>query len=179
MGKVSQLPSYTTPAINDYIPVVQASGPTLLRVTLQKIFDLFMPLIYAAIYRVGCVYTETTGVNPGTTFGVGTWVAYGQGKVLVGKATSGTFGTAGATGGKETHLLTSAESGVPTHVHAQRVYGGGGAGTGYQIPAVTSTTWGGSVPTAGSTYGNTAADAASAHNNLQPYVVVYMWTRTA
>jgi hypothetical protein len=32
------------------------------------------------IYPVGSVYLSTSGVNPGTTFGVGTWVSEGSGK---------------------------------------------------------------------------------------------------
>jgi Collagen triple helix repeat (20 copies). len=36
------------------------------------------------VYPVGSIYIEITGVNPATTFGFGTWAAFGSGKVLVG-----------------------------------------------------------------------------------------------
>ena len=70
------------------------------------------------VYPVGCIYTSTVGTNPEILFGFGSWSPCGEGRVLVGKASSGTFDTAGATGGEETHLhglsLGSALIGSPT-----------------------------------------------------------------
>lgn len=40
--------------------------------------------ILAAVYPVGSLYAEVTGVNPATTFGFGTWAAWGAGRVPVG-----------------------------------------------------------------------------------------------
>lgn len=52
------------------------------------------------VYPVGSVYIETSGVNPATTFGFGTWNAKGAGQVLVSIQTgSADFGTANQTGG--------------------------------------------------------------------------------
>ena len=52
------------------------------------------------VYPVGSIYINATvATNPATLLGVGTWVAYGEGRVPVGKASSGTFNTLGATGG--------------------------------------------------------------------------------
>lgn len=39
--KVSQLTSYTAPTLDDNLPILKMATPTLLRVTLQKIADLF------------------------------------------------------------------------------------------------------------------------------------------
>jgi microcystin-dependent protein len=124
--------------------------------------------MYNLFYPVGCIYTTTVSTNPGTLFGVGTWEAFGEGRVLVGKAGSGTFNTAGATGGVETVTLTAAQSGLPAHTH----------GDGFNTSAG-KVSAGGAVGTRGSTAANTAANAAEAHTNLQPYIVVYMWKRTA
>lgn len=56
--------------------------------------------ILGIIYPVGSIYMETTGVNPGTTWGFGTWVAKGRGQVFVGfKTGDAAFGTVGNTGG--------------------------------------------------------------------------------
>lgn len=128
--------------------------------------------VLTIIYPVGSIYTSTVSTNPATLFGFGTWVAYGAGRVLVGKATSGTFATAGATGGAETHTLTIAQ--MPSHVHGQVVTaltGGPAVRNDYD-----SDTNGNAFPQGINTE---ATGGGQAHNNLQPYVVVYMWNRTA
>lgn len=121
------------------------------------------------VYPVGSVYIATVSTNPATLLGFGTWVAYGEGKVIVGKAAAGTFSTAGATGGAETHTLAIGE--IPAHSHTTNipVYG---AGTGSNWLA------GGSV--IGYNYVATNSQGGGgAHNNLQPYIVAYLWNRTA
>lgn len=124
-------------------------------------------------YPVGCIYTEVTGVNPGTTFGFGTWVAFGAGRVLVGNGSSDQAFTAGTTGGESNHLLTTGE--MPSHNHAlnARAYIGDGAGTAVSL-AVTGASF---IKTTTDTTAN--AGSGSTHNNLQPYLVVYFWQRTA
>ena len=82
--------------------------------TIQKsgtnIFDL--------IYPVGSIYINATNSNnPGTYLGVGTWEAFGQGRVLVGKNTSGTYGVLGSTTGQETYSKTINVNNLPPHKH--------------------------------------------------------------
>jgi hypothetical protein len=127
--------------------------------------------ILSSVYPIGSIYTATVSTSPATLFGFGTWSAFGAGRVLVGKATSGTFVTAGATGGEETHLLTAAESGLPAHYHTTNA--GAGTGRAGESPPPCLYTPGTPTSTAG------PLNAVSAHNNLQPYIVVYMWQRTA
>lgn len=144
------------------------------------------------IYPVGSIYMSVSSTNPGTTFGVGTWTAWGEGRVPVGVAGSGTFNTVEKTGGAETHTLTTAE--MPEHTHTQNSHshrtdssstsngdwlgltGGGEGGWGlasgtnnniYHLE-LTSTT---------ATNQNTGGGGS--HNNLQPYITCYMWKRTA
>ena len=123
------------------------------------------------IYPIGSIYTNATnGTNPGTLLGFGTWVSFGAGRVPVGIDSSGSpdpdFDTAEETGGAKTHTLTTSE--MPAHTHSYDKHsslGADGFGGNAQLGAVSSQT--------GSTGGG------GAHNNLQPYIVVYMWKRTA
>lgn len=64
------------------------------------------------IYPVGTIFTSTTlstANDVKNALGGGTWEPYGEGRVLIGKAASGTFNTIGKTGGEETHQLTQSE----------------------------------------------------------------------
>jgi len=121
----------------------------------------------SALLPVGSIVVLGVSTNPGTLYGFGTWTAI-EGRVLVGKAASGTFGTLDATGGAETHTLTIPE--MPSHTHTTQSYAyvaAGGfwaAGSNYNI---------------GSSSGTNSAGGDQAHNNLQPYIVKYMWQRTA
>lgn len=125
-------------------------------------------------FPVGAIYITTTNTNPSTFLG-GTWTQFAQGRTLVGAGqgndgtTSMSF-TALATGGEYKHELTVAE--MPDHRHKYTL------------------AYGGADPARGFSYGNTVAgtfDATfiqnngsnSAHNNVQPYISVYFWQRTA
>lgn len=151
--------------------------------------------IFGYIYPIGAIYTETTGVNPGTTLGFGTWTAYGAGQVLVGKAGAGTFSSAGSTGGEETHVLTTAELASHTHIqdahthiqsahnHVFSVRDADDAGTDGLIrgtAAVAGTQLADTVAVnQNATATNQNAGSGNAHNNLMPYIVVFIWQRTA
>lgn len=59
--------------------------------------------IMGHVYPVGCIYTNITGTNPATELGIGTWVAFGAGRVPVGYDSGDTdFDTAEETGGAKT-----------------------------------------------------------------------------
>ena len=130
------------------------AGPSATLNNTRSIIDI--------IYPVGSYYeTSDTSFNPNTAWG-GTWSEDTAGKVLVAKD-SGTFSTVGATGGEETHTLSLDE--MPKH-------GGHNAGG---ITTVNPSAGTGIIGTENpQTAGNNAA-----HNNLQPYIVVKRWHRTA
>lgn len=131
-----------------------------------------MATLLDKIYPVGIVVTLGVSTNPNTLFGVGTWSAI-AGRVIVGIDAGQTeFDTLNETGGEKTHLLTSAESGLPAHNHALSNYNDGTSGSVAKSASANN-------PTGGVTGTNTAADAASAHNNLQPYIVKYVWERVS
>lgn len=126
--------------------------------------------ILKRVYPVGCIYTSTNSTNPATSLGFGTWSAFGAGRVPVGFDSGQTeFDTDEETGGFKTHTLTEAE--MPAHVHDDD-------GTGYLVRKS-----GALQMSAGSTYGlmttTQSTGGGGAHNNLQPYIVVRMWKRTA
>ena len=122
----------------------------------------------SSLYPVGSIYMNASnGTNPATLIGFGTWVAFGAGRVPVGINSGDTdFDTAEETGGAKTHTLTVDE--MPAHTHS--VPNSGSQNNSFD----SGTTVGNDVTgTSGSTGGG------QAHNNLQPYIVVYMWKRTA
>lgn len=157
--------------------VVLATAPSISNPTLTGVQAANVTSLLGVVYPVGCVYTETTGTNPATTFGFGTWTAFGGGRVLIGNGTSDATYNAGATGGESNHQLTVAE--MPAHTHAVQDTGG------FNVAANQLTS-----PAAGGTgmfvrngsQGNVSAlttGGDGTHNNLQPYIVVYIWKRTA
>lgn len=158
----------------------------------------FVQAVLQTLYPVGSVYTNaTSSTNPGTLLGFGTWTAFGAGKVMIGlDGADATFSTVGNTGGSKdaivvshTHTATSTVT-DPTHYHISGVpsdyassYGSGsisntnqkaGSSTTSSSPLTSPASTGISVSTSLSTTGSSATNA-----NLPPYVVVYMWKRTA
>ena len=144
-----------------------------------------------AIYPVGSIYTSTVATNPATTFGFGTWAAFGAGKVLVGQDTGdASFDVLEETGGSKTATLPSHTHALtdPGHAHSDAFYiaslSGGGYGQNFKVQ--NSTTWPNGVSTIASNTGSqstgitvAAAGSSATNANLQPYVVVKMWKRTA
>lgn len=137
-----------------------------------------------ALYPVGSIYINaTSSTNPGTLLGFGTWTAFGAGQVPVGYSSGDAdFGTIGQTGGAKTVTLTSAQ--IPSHNHRLQMAGGGAGVPEWAIPDTGSGLRNWSTASgvntsykAGYTDNNTGGDGA--HNNLQPYITVYMWKRTA
>ena len=139
-----------------------------------------------AAYPVGAIYISTVNTNPGTIFG-GVWIAFGEGRVLIGagaitdsRGESATF-NAGDTGGEMKHQLQRAE--MPSD--AYRVCTGemngeypvvpGSEYDAYKIPPQTFR-----VVARPYTYFPyaTGYQHDNPHNNMQPYIVVYMWKRT-
>lgn len=136
------------------------------------------------VYPIGSIYMNVNSTNPGTLFG-GTWEQI-QGKFLLGMSSSY---PAGSQGGEASHTLTTEE--MPSHGHnpanQSGYYGfitnskkafevgdmGVQSGSGRYYPysptafdisrnSLTGTTGGG-----------------NSHNNMPPYLSIYIWKRTA
>jgi hypothetical protein len=141
--------------------------------------------VNALVYPVGSLYFNmSSSTNPNTLLGVGTWVAYAEGEVLVGKEASGTFDTLDESLGAETASAgtsgstTLSTSQIPSHTHTGAQSTGTSVSTdaegGQATYHVTSST------TTGSTGGGSGhTHTTPAVSTLQPSVTVYIWKRTA
>lgn len=143
-----------------------ASTPTAGDNTTKVATTAFVTTALEAVYPVGSVYISTVSTNPNTLFGFGTWTAFGAGKTLVGIDSGDTdFDTVEETGGAKTHTLTLSE--IPSHTHTVHEHGVTGGES-----LAHGASWGYTSQESG------AAGGGGAHNNLQPYIVTYMWKRT-
>ncbi len=159
------------------------SGTNTTQVATTAFVTAAITAVKAALYPVGSIYYNAeVATNPATLLGFGTWEAYAAGRVPVGKAGSGTFDTLGATGGAETHTLSENE--MPSHYHDSIHGHASGTSrpnsfTGISGNVGGSNFGGGTTDDAWGTSQTKTKGGGAAHNNLQPYIVVYMWKRTA
>ena len=151
------------------------------------------PLGGTEAFPVGSIFISVSSTNPSVSLGYGVWLAFGAGKVIVGQDVLDTdFDTAEETGGAKTVALTAAQSGLPQHTHTQNAHNHqilrersattGAAPTQIARTADATSTVDTAVFTENATAVNQDAGpsaAAEAHSNLQPYIVAYMWKRTA
>jgi len=145
-------------------------------------------------YPVGSIYMSVNSTSPADLFG-GTWEAMPAGRVLLAQGTSewGVEYQAGSTGGEHEHQLSVGE--LPAHNHNVTVstsgnhahtftfvkeYDAGGTEPGsasWRSNQGTKTTEQAGTHTHTVTISNTGSNYP--HNNLQPYISVYCWRRTA
>ncbi len=121
------------------------------------------------IYPVGSIYMSVNAASPKTLFG-GEWEQIENTFLLA----AGSSYAAGSTGGEAAHTLTIEE--MPTHNHTAKSV------------RVTEKS-GGSAAMRNNTLSDLASDVSTpvvsdtgggaAHNNMPPYLAVYMWKRTA
>jgi hypothetical protein len=147
-----------------------------------------------ALFPVGSIYTNATNsTNPGTLLGFGTWSAFGAGRVPVGfDASDSLFDTAEETGGSKdaivvshTHTATSTVT-DPGHAHGLSVYGIDSTDIGARVAAngfdtglVTTATTNNATTSITVATTNASAGSSGTNANLQPYITVYLWKRTA
>lgn len=138
-------------------------------VDIAGVFAMSGKQLLDVFYPIGTIYESTKPDNPSTFMG-GTWSRFGNGRVLVGvDETDPTFNVPLQIGGEKAHTLSIQE--IPSHTHGFR-----GGGENNYVRVEPSSTYGYSGNSDKTT---TATGGGQAHNNLQPYVTVYRWQRTA
>jgi hypothetical protein len=185
---------------NEFTVIPESPTPTAGSNDLQMVNAAFVANAIAtavaatkqALYPVGSIYTNSSvTTNPATLLGFGTWVAFGAGRVMVGlngsdalfDALEETGGSKDATLVSHTHAATVTD---PSHQHTMTGAFGevsdffGGSGTAY------GTGIGAAQPgyvvasaTTGITVANSTTGSSGTNANLQPYITVAMWKRTA
>lgn len=154
------------------------------------------PSTLERMYPIGSIYINATdSTNPATLFGFGTWVAFGEGRVPVGKAASGTFGSIGAAVGSETHRhkgyadgdgfgngdlratigAASGDAGSINYQALDPINPNTGGGLGNGTYAVNGT----SAGNRSFSHYTKVVGYTSTNQNIQPSIVVYMWRRSA
>ena len=126
-------------------------------------------LILEAVYPVGSIYMSVNSTSPATLFG-GTWVQIEDRFLLA----AGTTYKAGATGGEVTHTLTTSE--MPIHNHA--VFYPNAEAADHSAPVNYPDGPSDSTYFAVGSY-TSREGGGEAHNNMPPYLAVYIWKRTA
>lgn len=126
------------------------------------------------VYPVGSIYMNVNSTDPGTLFG-GTWERIME-RFLFGCGDERY--PAGHAGGEEQHLLTVEE--MPIHNHAMPYLpnsSADGTGFSYGIAAgcATDSEGGRGYPN----LGTFSSGSGWTHNNMPPYLCVYIWKRTA
>lgn len=156
----------TTEMVLAYVTVTSTAITNVTNEVQQK--------IYASIknpFPVGAIYMSVDGtLSPDIIFG-GTWERIG-GRFLLGA--DSTY-AAGSTGGEAAHTLTENE--IPSHNHytwAKDLINSASInnGTGSAIDNVVQSQ-------SNKNYATDSVGGGQAHNNMPPYLAVYMWKRTA
>ena len=131
------------------------------------------------VYPVGSIYMSINSASPEILFG-GTWERIQDTFLLA----AGSTYSAGTTGGEATHTLTQTE--MPSHAHTQEAHAhklrmwSDAAAAGGKVNAPASTS-----PLSSANFTDSLAPkikttgGGQAHNNMPPYLAVYVWKRTA
>ena len=141
----------------------------------------------AAAYPVGSIYINATNnTNPGTLLGIGTWVAFGAGRMMVGfNSSDPLFDAAEETGGSKDATLVS-------HTHTATVTDPGhnhsfDTSSSYYTHTVnisklsegSTSSFTTNNRTTGISVSNSTEGSSATNANLPPYITVYLWKRTA
>lgn len=136
--------------------------------------------LLSLVYPVGAVYLSFQSTSPASFLG-GTWEKL-ENRFLLGASSSYVVGS---TGGESSHVLIVNE--IPSHNHGLRLFAFNGAthnygnkyGIGYQHNSGSMATKSVAEDISGgeNIWGVLPTGGGNAHNNMPPYIAVYMWKR--
>lgn len=157
--------------------------------TTQLATTAFVQAAMQAVYPVGSIYINAgSTTNPNTLLGFGTWAAFGAGRVMVGlNGADALFDALEETGGsKDAIAVAHTHTGTTGGQSADHTHGAwtGGSDNG------TGSSWAGpnlnfAATTTGTSNDHThnfttnSTGSSGTNANLQPYITVAMWKRTA
>jgi len=174
-------------ALNAAVPIVKGGTNSTTASAARTALGVDYVTIGQLMYPVGSIYINSgVTTNPATLLGFGTWVAFGAGRVMVGLNGSDTlFDTLEETGGSKdaivvshTHTASTAGAGGHLHTYSASIQGGTGFadGTNGSLQGTFNTSSVGDH-THAVTVVSTGSSGTNA--NLQPYITVAIWKRTA
>lgn len=172
---ITSLPEATAPSANDYL-ILQ--GKNTQKIKWSALVD--------KLYPVGCIYQSSSSTSPASFLG-GAWERIKDRFILA----AGDTYAAGSTGGEAAHTLTVEE--MPEHNHGQTLFlQNAYSGTetkwlftdyGYLLKHSDTVN-----PDASSYTGRVSqthfgwtekSGSSKTHNNMPPYLTVYVWKRIA
>lgn len=129
--------------------------------------------ILQVVYPVGAIYISAISTSPADLFGFGTWEQLPTGVMLLSAGTDDSAYPAGSTGGEAAHTLTADE------LPKVNLTGSVKSGQWWSDNAMSEPTGLARGRNGGTTTVNIGSiGGGKAHNNMPPYLAVYMWKRT-
>ena len=121
------------------------------------------------VYPIGSIYMSINNTSPAALFGFGTWELIPDMFLL---GAGGDF-NGGDTGGERTHILTTTEMPAHTHTYLRHQFDRNDTTgeTGADVYGANNKT----LPQVNATTESTGNSVA--HNNMPPYLAVYIWKR--
>lgn len=123
------------------------------------------------VYPVGSIYMSTSDISPYELFGFGIWEQIKDTFLLC----SGDSYAAGSIGGEAEHVLTEEELAPHHHHHTPNALTAAESSNGFTVGQATNKEY---VRIA-SVADSESSGGGAAHNNMPPYLAVYVWKRTS
>ena len=149
--------------------------------TTQLATTAFVTAALQAVYPVGSIYINAaSSSNPTSLLGFGTWVEFGAGRVMVGlNASDALFDTLEETGGSKDAVVVSHTHTATVTSDAQKWEGTNSVDDQFDTNDTSAARRRVGFQDATTTVVNSSTGVSGTNANVQPYITVRMWKRTA